>query len=72
MFETGIVDGRRVISFPSLRTDIQNAGGIWVDQQVRVDNGLVTSRSPADLPAFCDKMVEEFAEGRHVRQMATA
>lgn len=72
LVETGVVDGRTVTSFPSLRTDIGNAGGIWVDQQVQVDNGLVTSRSPADLPAFCDKMVEEFAEGRHVGQMATA
>lgn len=72
LVETGIVNGRTVTSFPSLRTDIRNAGGNWVDQQVQVDNGLVTSRSPSDLPAFCAKMVEEFAEGKHVRQMATA
>ncbi|MET8910955.1 type 1 glutamine amidotransferase domain-containing protein [Micromonospora sp. NPDC004551] len=72
LVETGMVNGRTVTSFPSLRTDIRNAGGNWVDQQVQVDNGLVTSRSPSDLPAFCAKMVEEFAEGRHVRQMATA
>jgi protease I len=71
LVETGIVNGRTVTSFPSLRTDIRNAGGNWVDQQVQVDNGLVTSRSPSDLPAFCAKMVEEFAEGKHVRQMAT-
>lgn len=72
LVETGMVNGRTVTSFPSLRTDIRNAGGNWVDQQVQVDNGLVTSRSPSDLPAFCAKMVEEFAEGKHVRQMATA
>ena len=72
LVETGMVDGRTLTSFPSLRTDIRNAGGNWVDQQVQVDNGLVTSRRPSDLPAFCSKMVEEFAEGRHVRQMATA
>ncbi|MFB9236332.1 type 1 glutamine amidotransferase domain-containing protein [Plantactinospora siamensis] len=72
LVETGIVNGRTVTSFPSLRTDIQNAGGNWVDQQVQVDNGLVTSRNPNDLPAFCAKMVEEFAKGEHVKQMATA
>jgi protease I len=72
LVETGMVNGRTVTSFPSLHTDIRNAGGNWVDQQVQVDNGLVTSRSPNDLPAFCAKMVEEFAEGRHVGQMATA
>ncbi|MDZ5445413.1 type 1 glutamine amidotransferase domain-containing protein [Micromonospora sp. 4G57] len=72
LVETGMVDGRTVTSYPSLRTDIRNAGGNWVDQQVQVDNGLVTSRRPSDLPAFCAKMVEEFAEARHVRQMATA
>lgn len=72
LVETGIVNGRTVTSYPSLSTDIRNAGGNWVDQQVQVDNGLVTSRRPSDLPAFCAKMVEEFAEGRHVRQLATA
>ncbi|MEV4118482.1 type 1 glutamine amidotransferase domain-containing protein [Micromonospora sp. NPDC049645] len=72
LVETGMVNGRTVTSFPSLRTDIRNAGGNWVDQQVQVDNGLVTSRNPSDLPAFCARMVEEFAQGEHVRQMATA
>lgn len=72
LVETGMVNGRTLTSFPSLRTDIRNAGGNWVDQQVQVDNGLVTSRSPSDLPAFCAKMVEEFAQGEDVRQMATA
>ncbi|MFG3687137.1 type 1 glutamine amidotransferase domain-containing protein [Micromonospora sp. NPDC047740] len=71
LVETGMVKGRTVTSFPSLHTDIVNAGGNWVDQQVQVDNGLVTSRAPGDLPAFCDKMVEEFAEGTH-RQAAAA
>ncbi|MFI6760117.1 type 1 glutamine amidotransferase domain-containing protein [Micromonospora sp. NPDC050417] len=68
LVETGMVDGRTVTSYPSLRTDIDNAGGLWVDRQVQVDDGLVTSRSPDDLPAFCDKMVEEFAES-HVGQL---
>ncbi|OKI60518.1 type 1 glutamine amidotransferase domain-containing protein [Micromonospora sp. CB01531] len=71
LVETGMVKGRTVTSYPSLHTDIVNAGGNWVDQQVQVDNGLVTSRAPGDLPAFCDKMVEEFAEGTH-RQTAAA
>ncbi|MFE9206406.1 type 1 glutamine amidotransferase domain-containing protein [Micromonospora sp. NPDC007230] len=71
LVETGMVKGRTVTSYPSLQTDIVNAGGNWVDQQVQVDNGLVTSRAPGDLPAFCDKMVEEFAEATH-RQTAAA
>ncbi|SCF09271.1 protease I [Micromonospora viridifaciens] len=72
LVETGLVKGRTVTSYPSLHTDIVNAGGTWVDQPVHVDNGLVTGRRPRDLPAFCDKLVEEFAEGRHARQMANA
>ncbi|GIJ27082.1 protease [Micromonospora qiuiae] len=71
LVETGMVKGRTVTSFPSLRTDIRNAGGNWVDQPVQVDNGLVTSRKPDDLPAFCDKLVEEFVEGRHAGQLAS-
>jgi protease I len=59
------VEGKRMTSWPSLEVDLTNAGAEWVDQQVVVDAGLVTSRKPDDLPAFCDKMIEEFAEGRH-------
>jgi protease I len=59
------VRGRKMTSWPSLQADLKNAGADWVDQEVVVDNGLVTSRKPDDLPAFCAKMVEEFAEGPH-------
>lgn len=59
------VDGKRMTSWPSLETDLKNAGADWVDEPVVVDEGLVTSRKPDDLPAFCSKMIEEFAEGRH-------
>jgi protease I len=59
------VEGKRMTSWPSLKADLRNAGADWVDEEVVVDNGLVTSRNPGDLPAFCDKMIEEFAEGRH-------
>jgi protease I len=59
------VEGKRMTSWPSLEADLKNAGAQWVDEQVVVDGGLVTSRKPADLPAFCDKIIEEFAEGRH-------
>jgi protease I len=62
--------GRTLTSWPSLRTDIRNAGGNWVDEEVHVDAGLVTSRKPADLPAFCAKTVEEFREGVHPEQAA--
>jgi protease I len=63
--EADAVRGRKVTSWPSLRTDLRNAGADWVDEEVVVDNGLVTSRSPDDIPAFNRKMVEEIAEGRH-------
>ena len=65
LVEAGVVRGRKVTSWPSLQTDIRNAGGEWVDEEVVVDHGLVTSRKPDDLPAFNEKIVEEFAEGQH-------
>jgi protease I len=68
LIEAGVVEGRTLTSFPSLRTDLRNAGAEWVDQEVVTDSGLVTSRNPDDLPAFNDKIVEEFAEGVHEGQ----
>jgi protease I len=72
LVEAGVVRGRTVTSWPSLRTDIRNAGGNWVDEEVVVEDGLVTSRKPDDLPAFNAKIVEEFAEGRHAQQAVHA
>lgn len=66
LIETGMISGRNMTSYPSLQTDLKNAGAHWVDQEVVVDNGLVTSRNPDDLPAFNKKMIEEIAEGVHV------
>ena len=65
LIETGLIKGRKLTSFPSLQTDLKNAGAEWVDEEVVVDNGLVTSRKPDDLPAFNKKVIEEFAEGVH-------
>jgi deglycase len=72
LVEAGVVKGRKVTSWPTLQTDIRNAGGNWVDQEVVVDSGLVTSRKPDDIPAFNKKMVEEFAEGVHAEQREKA
>jgi protease I len=72
LVEADVLRGRRVTSWPSLRTDITNAGGTWIDEEVVVDGGLVTSRNPDDLPAFCGKLVEEIAEGPHEQQRRSA
>jgi protease I len=66
--EADVLTGRRVTSYHSIQTDLRNAGATWVDEEVVTDQGLVTSRNPDDLPAFCDKIVEEFAEGKHEQQ----
>jgi len=68
LVEADVVRGRTLTSWPSLRTDIRNAGAEWVDAEVHTDQGLVTSRKPDDLPAFCGKLVEEICEGRHEQQ----
>ena len=68
LVEAGVVEGRKLTSWPTLRTDIQNAGGTWIDQEVVVDQGLVTSRKPDDIAAFNKKMIEEFCEGEHAGQ----
>jgi protease I len=65
LVEAGIVKDRTITSWPSLQTDVRNAGGTWVDEEVHVDQGLVTSRKPDDIPAFSAKAIEEFAEGAH-------
>jgi len=64
LVESGVVRGRRVTSWPTLQTDIRNAGGTWVDEEVVVDDGIVASRKPDDIPAFNERMIEQFAEDR--------
>ncbi len=66
--EADVLQGRTVTSYHTLQTDLRNAGATWVDEEVVTDEGLVTSRNPDDLPAFCNKIVEEFAEGKHAAQ----
>ena len=72
LIEAGVVRNRTLTSFPSLQTDLRNAGANWVDEEVHVDNGLVTSRKPDDIPAFNKKVIEEIREGRHQAQKANA
>ena len=72
LVEAGAAKGRKLTSWPTLQTDIRNAGGTWVDQEVVVDQGLVTSRKPDDIPAFNTRMIEEFAEGIHPGQRQVA
>ena len=69
---TAVAKGRKLTSWPAIKTDIRNAGGNWVDEEVVVDNGVVTSRNPDDIPAFNSKIVEEFAEGVHEEQREKA
>jgi protease I len=65
LIETGVVQGRKMTSWPSLKSDLENAGAVWVNEPVVADNGLVTSRKPEDIPKFNEKMIEEFCEGEH-------
>src|SRR3954452_9875881 len=71
LVEADVVRGRTLTSWPSLKTDLENAGAKWVDKEVHVDEGLTSSRNPDDLPAFCAKIVEEFAEGKHAGQASS-
>ena len=72
LIEAGVAKGRTLTSWPSLKTDLRNAGAEWVDEEVHVDKGMVTSRNPDDLPAFCSKIVEEFCEGEHEQQVQSS
>jgi len=70
LIDAGVAKGRTMTSWPAIQADLRNAGAKWVDKEVVVDNGLVTSRKPDDIPAFNEKMIEEFREGKHAAQMA--
>jgi len=70
LIEAGLVEGRRLTSWPAIKSDIRNAGGNWVDEEVVVDHGLVTSRKPDDIPAFNRRAIEEIAEGQHQGMLA--
>jgi protease I len=72
LIDAGVAKGRTLTSWPSLQTDLRNAGAEWVDEEVHVDKGMVTSRNPDDLPAFCSKIVEEFCEGEHEQQVQSS
>ena len=72
LISANLVRGRKMTSWPAIKVDMRNAGANWVDQEVIVDNGLVSSRKPDDIPAFNKKMIEEFAEGRHAKQAQMA
>jgi protease I len=72
LIEAGVVRGKTMTSWPSLKTDLRNAGATWLDEEVVTDQGLVTSRKPDDIPAFNETMIEEFAEGRHARMTQEA
>lgn len=72
LINAGVVEGRRMTSYKSIQADLENAGANWVDEEVVVDNGLVTSRQPSDLPAFNAKMIEEFGEGLHSPELVEA
>ncbi|WP_105474294.1 type 1 glutamine amidotransferase domain-containing protein [Jejuia pallidilutea] len=70
LISAGVINGRKVTSYKSIKDDVINAGGNWVDEEVVVDSGLITSRNPKDLPAFCNKIIEEVREGKHEAQHA--
>jgi protease I len=72
LIDAGVVRGRTLTSWPAIKTDVKNAGGNWVNEEVVVDNGLVTSRKPDDIPAFNEKMIEEFCQGRHAAMARAA